>query len=109
MRTLRFLVTKDIIAEDPSCDFTGLFPGPDQRITAEFIFSPEWDNRIKVAAFYSVLDTEYPPQIIDEENRCMIPPEALNSPAFRMQVLGSYYGLAFETNKLTVYQRGGNT
>ena len=107
MRTLRFIVTANTIVEDPSCDFTGLFPAHDQFIAAEFVFSPEWDNRIKVAAFYSVLDTEYPPRIIDG-NRCMIPPEALNSPAFRIQVLGSYYGLAFETNKLTVYQRGGN-
>lgn len=108
MRTLRFIVTANTIVQDPSCDFTGLFPDPNQSLAAEFIFSPEWENRIKVAAFYSVLDTEYPPQIIDE-NRCMIPPAALNSPAFRIQVLGSYYGLPFETNKLTVYQRGGNT
>lgn len=107
MRTLRFLVTNDTISEDPTCDFTGLFPAPNQAIRAEFVFSPEWTDRIKVAAFYSVLNTEYPPQIINDENHCMIPPEALNSPAFRIQVLGSYYGLAFETNKLTVYQKGG--
>ena len=108
MRVLRFLVDNNTIVEDPSCDFTGLFPNPNQTIAAEFIFSHEWNNAFKVAAFYSVLDTEYPPQVIDE-NRCMIPPEALNSPAFRIQVLGSYYGYNLSTNHLTVYQRGGNT
>lgn len=107
MRTLRFIVSNNTITEDPSCDFTGLFPAPNQEIQAEFVFSPDWTDRIRVAAFYSVLGTEYPPQIIDE-NRCMIPPEALISPAFRIQVLGNYYGLTKTTNQLTVYQRGGN-
>lgn len=107
MRTLRFIVHNNTIVEDPSCDFTGLFPTPNQEIQAEFIFSNEWTDRVKVAAFYSVLGTEYPPQIIDE-NRCMIPPEALISPVFRIQILGNRYGLTTSTNTLTIYQRGGN-
>ena len=107
MRILKFIVESSTIMQDPSCNFDGLFPAPNQRITAEFIFSDNWTGVPKVAAFYSMLGAEYPPQIIDEENRCMIPPEALNSPAFRIQILGSNRRTIMSTNKLTVYQKGG--
>ena len=43
MRTLRFIVDNEIIKQDPSCDFTGLFPGKNPNIKAEFVFSDEWN------------------------------------------------------------------
>ncbi len=109
MRTLKFIVNQDTITPDPSCSFDGLFPAPNQEIQAEFRFSPDWTgtNIPKVAAFYSMLGTEYPPQIVDEENHCMIPPEALTLPTFKLQVLGNFRGKIVTTNTLTVYQKGG--
>ena len=75
MRTLRFIVDDESIIKDPSCDFTGLFPKTNYEIRAEFVFSPEWKSRVKVAAFWSMLDKEYHPQVLEEDNTCMIPKE----------------------------------
>ena len=107
MRTLRFIVDGDTIVKDPSCDFNGLFPGSNSNIRAEFVFSPEWRSRTKVAAFWSMLNTEYEPQLLDEDNTCLIPKEALDKPAFKVQILGKYRGRIFKTSTDTVYQRGG--
>ena len=107
LRTLKFNVNGQTISQDPSCDFSGLFPGANLEVQAEFTFSPEWKNRAKVVAFWSILDKEYPPQVLNDENVCQIPEEVLKRPAFKIQILGKYRGRTFKTDKLTVYQRGG--
>jgi hypothetical protein len=109
MRTLKFLINNNTLAQDPAASFDGLFPAPNQEIRAEFHCTEDWANTNipKVAAFYSMLGKEYPPQIIDEGNRCMIPPEALTLPAFKLQILGNIRGKIMTTNILTVYQKGG--
>jgi hypothetical protein len=107
MRTLKFIVDRNTLTQDPSCNFDGLFPAPNQEIRAEFHFSTDWTNVPKVVAFYSMLGKEYLPQIIDEDNHCMIPPEALNLPTFKLQILGNNRGKILTTNMLTVYQKGG--
>lgn len=107
MRTLRFIVDGKNIIEDPSCDFTGLFPGRNDHIRAEFIFSSEWENAIKVASFRSINDDEFPPQALEKDDSCIIPTEALNRVVFKIQVLGRYYTKSLRTNILKVYQRGG--
>ena len=108
MRTLKFIVEGSTIKQDPACNFNGLFPAPNQEIAAEFTFSENWTGLPKVAAFYSILGTEYAPQNISSKyNGCMITPEALNSPAFKLQILGYNRGNIISTNMLTVYQKGG--
>ena len=39
MRTLKFVVDKQIIKQNPDCDFSGLVPGTDGYLQAEFSFS----------------------------------------------------------------------
>ena len=107
MRVLKFIVTGKTLEQDPSCDFSGLFPEREDRIKAVFSFSKEWDRAIKVAAFVSVMGTEYTPQVLDDENSCFIPKEALNKPAFKIQILGRTAKTNLNTNSLTIYQRGG--
>lgn len=106
MRILRFIVNNDTITKDPSCDFTGLFPGSDLNVDAEFEFSKEWDGRVKVVAFWSMLGAEYPPQILDEFDTCHIPEEALVRPAFKVQIFGKSRKGLVQTNTVTIYQRG---
>ena len=108
MRTLKFIVDGSTIKADPACSFNGLFPGAEDYIRAEFYFSKEWKNSVKVGAFWSVMGNEYEPQVIKEDNSCMIPTEALKRSSFRVQVLGKRAGTKMQTNKLTVYQKGGN-
>lgn len=107
MRTLRFIVDGETITKDPSCDFNGLFPKTNSEICAEFVFSPEWKSRVKVAAFWSMLDKEYPPQVLEDDKTCMIPKKALARPAFKVQILGKHRGRTFKTNPIIIYQRGG--
>lgn len=107
MRVLRFIVNNNTIRQDPNCDFSGLFPGQEKEVMAEFEFSPEWKSGTKVAAFWSILGAEYPPQELIDGETCMIPIEALQRPAFKMQILGKHKGKRIETATITVYQSGG--
>lgn len=107
MRTLKFVVEGQNIRPDPSCNFDGLFPGAENQIRAEFSFSPEWKSGPKVAAFWSMMGSEYPPQELKDCKTCMIPSDALKRAAFNVQILGKRNGATVRTNKLTVYQKGG--
>ena len=107
MRTLNFIVDKQIIRQDPSCDFSGLIPGSEGYIQAKFSFSSEWINCTKVAAFYSLLGTEYEPQILKDGKTCIIPAEALKGRKFKIQVIGKDDELKLTTNKIVVNQNGG--
>lgn len=107
MRVLTFIVDGEKLRLDPECDCSGLFPGKEDEIEAEFVFSSEWDSMIKVAAFWSMLGKEYPPQILDSNDVCMIPQEALSKPVFKIQVIGKSRGNNFRTNTVSIYQRGG--
>ena len=106
MRTLKFLVNGEVVKQDPSCDFSGLFLDKNSEICAEFIFSSEWNDKIKVAAFWSMLDREYEPQALDN-NTCVIPVEAFSKASFKIQVLGIGGHERLTTNKLVVLQTGG--
>lgn len=106
MRTLRFIVDGQTVKQDPTCDFSGLFLNKDSGVCAEFIFSSEWNDKIKVAAFWSILDKEYEPQALDN-NTCIIPIEAFSKASFKIQVLGIGGHERLTTNKLVVLQTGG--
>lgn len=109
MRTLKFIIDKQIIKQDPSCDFSGLVPGSDGYLKAEFSFSKEWDGYVKVAAFYSRLGKEYDPQMLIDGKTCIIPAEALSKQIFKVQVQGRKNTKALTTNKVVVNQNGGAT
>lgn len=106
MRTLKFIVYDETVKPDPLCNFTGLFPGKNDNVQAEFEFSSAWVKADKVIAFWSVSGTEYEPQLLDEHNTCKIPVEALKRPVFKIQVIGRIKGMPMITNRLSVYQRG---
>lgn len=107
MRTLKFIVDKQVISLDPKCDFTGLYPGSSGYLQAKFIFSSEWLGTVKVAAFFSNLGKEYSPQLLGEDNTCMIPMEALEKRKFKVQIIGKDGNTKLTTNKVTVSQNGG--
>lgn len=107
MRTLKFIVDGQIVKLDPNCDFSNLVPGTSEYLKAEFSFSPEWDGRVKVAAFWSVLGKEYPPQLLKDGRECIIPEEALKRRKFKVQVIGKKDGSKLTTNRVEVNQNGG--
>lgn len=107
MRTLEFIIEEQSIRLDPDCDFDGLVPGTAGYLQAKFSFSPEWDDCVKVAAFFSNLGREFPPRVIDGYGICKIPLEALKQSIFKVQVIGQGKDKTLTTNKVKVYQRGG--
>lgn len=106
VRTLRFIINEQIITRDPNCSFDDLVPGTEGYLQAEFLFSPEWDGLVKVAAFYSSMKKEYQPQILKDGKTCMIPPEASKLSHFQVRVIGKKGGLKLTTNKVSVNQNG---
>lgn len=108
MRTLEFIVEGQSIRLNPDCDFDGLVPGTAGYLQAKFAFSPEWEDCVKVAAFFSNLGSEFPAQVIDRTGKCNIPAEALEKSIFKVQVIGRGNDKTLTTNKVKVYQRGGN-
>lgn len=107
MRTLKFIVDGQTIKPDPNCDFTGLIPGTDKYLQAEFDFSPAWDKCVKVVGFYSALGREYQPRILRDGKSCVIPKEALEKRVFKLKVVGKCDEYTVTTNKLAVGQNGG--
>lgn len=107
MRTLRFLVNEQILDKDPSCDFENLVPGSEGYLQAEFVFTPEWNGCAKVAAFYSTMGQEFPPQVLTDGYTCVIPSEACARQTFKVKVIGKKNETKLVTNKLAVSQTGG--
>ena len=110
MRILKFIVEGQSDKPDPTCDFGNLTPGTENFIQAQFSFSPEWNNCVKVAAFYSMLGAEYKPQSIGPNGVCKIPVEATKRQRFKLQIIGLNQNDKSRlcTNKVTVEQNGGN-
>lgn len=107
MRTLKFIVKGQMVEHDPSCDFTGLVPGTEGYLQAEFSFSSEWSGCKKVVGFYSNLGKEYEPRVLYDGKTCIIPAEALTKRVFKIQVFGKRGKFSICTNKVKVDQNGG--
>lgn len=108
MKTLNFIVNGQTITLDPECDIHDLIPRTNGYVRAKFTFSAEWDRCAKVAAFYSNLGKEYPPQVLKSGDVCDIPQEALKKSVIKVKVFGKRKDYTICTNKVTVHQKGGN-
>lgn len=106
MRVLKFIVNNQILEPDPKCDFSGLVPGTEDYLKAEFSFSSEWDNYSKVVSFMSLLGREYEPQMLTDGKSCIIPSEALKRRSFKLRVLGKKEKSKITTNYIAVHQKG---
>lgn len=107
MRTLKFIVDGQTIRQDPNCDFSGLVPGTEGYLKAEFAFSPEWNDCVKIATFHSLMGKEYTPQILTNGTYCHIPPEALKRKSFKVGIVGKKNELKMTTDRVVVTQNGG--
>lgn len=107
MKHLKLLVNNKLITCDPTCRNSGLYMGMTEPVKIQFDFSDDWNERVKVAAFWSVSGIEYDPQLILSDNTCIVPPEALQGTVFKVQVFGKLNGEKISTGKCSVYLRGG--
>ena len=106
MRVLKFIVEGQSIKPDPFCDFSGLVPGTEGYIQAEFSFSNEWRDYVKVVAFYSAMGKELTPKKLSDGRTCLIPREALQGRVFKLRVLGKKQDATMLTDKIAVKQKG---
>lgn len=103
MRTLRFIVDKQIIRKDAMCNFSGIVPGTEGYLEAEFNTSDEWNGCAMAAVFYRY-GKEYPAAVID--GKCTIPSEALKKLSFDVMLVGEKDGYRICTNREEVRQNG---
>lgn len=91
MRILEFEVEKQRLRKNPDCDFSNIVPGTSGYLKAVFHFnSPDWIGCKKAASFW-LDDREYP-VLLDNENSCIIPADALMGGRFEVSVLGMREG-----------------
>lgn len=102
MRTLEFTVDCQKVRKKSDCDFSGLIAGSIGFLRAKFHFSEEWKECRKAASFW-VKGQEYA-VLLDEDDSCMISPEALSSERFEVSVTGVRQGFKIVTNKTKVRQ-----
>lgn len=103
MRILRFNVDKQRITKEKDCDFSGIVAGSIGYLHAKFHFSTEWDEcTAKIARFW--IDEEEHSVILDSNNECEIPPEALTGRIFKVSVMGVAPSFRIDTNKTKVRQ-----
>lgn len=103
MRILRFIVEKQMIKQDPSCDFSGLVPGTEGYLQAVFTFDDTWKGCRKAAVFTRYGKT-YPVPL--KSNACLIPKTVLNSHYFQVSVVGVRDQYKITTSKTEVKQDG---
>lgn len=102
-RTLEFDVDKQRLTRNRECDFSGIVAGSVGYLRAKFNFPIRgWHGCTKAASFW-VEDKEYA-VLLDDENSCMIPSEALKGDKFSVSVMGAKTGYKIETNKVKVRQ-----
>ena len=105
MRTLKFIVTGQHIEKDPICDFSGLVPGTENYLQAEFVFSDEWAGRKKAATFWK-LGREFPAELHgDKIATCKIPRAAVSHIEFGVSVTRMEGKGFVRTNILTVERK----
>jgi hypothetical protein len=107
MRTLSFIVEKQIMKPDPNCDFSGLVRGSAGYLRASFSFSPEWNGCHKVVEFRRN-GRECEPQHLEDGRTCMIPAKALAGSTFDIRIMGQNGDFTLTTNRVIVNQDGGN-
>lgn len=107
MRTLKFIVSSQIVAPDPDCDMSNLVPGGKECIKLEFIFSKDWNGYTKVVEFTSALGKEYTPKMLTDGRSCIVPAEALSRRVFKIRVIGKQGEKKMVTNKFAIKQNGG--
>lgn len=103
MRLLKFNVDAQQLSKDPTCDFNNLVAGTRKYLRAQFTFSPEWHDCVKVASFWRG-GKEH--AVILQNDECEIDPEALVGTTFGVTVTGQRGDYRITTDKVTIRQRG---
>ena len=102
-RILEFNVEKQRLMKKKDCDFSNIVAGSVGYLRAKFYFSQdEWKGCKKAASFW-VDDQEYA-VLLDGNDICEIPPEALTVDKFAVSVTGARQNYQITTTKIKIKQ-----
>ena len=103
VRILKFVVNKQRLIKKRGCDFSHIVAGSVGYLHAKFEFATsDWDGCKKAASFW-VGDDEYA-ALLDEQNTCLIPEEALSGEEFKVSITGIKDNYKIGTTKVRVKQ-----
>lgn len=102
MRELRFQACGQRLKKQTDCDFSGLVAGSEGYLRAKFEFSSEWDGCKKAASFW--VDEQEHGALLDSDDSCIIPPEALTGELFQVSVVGMKTGYKINSTRTKVRQ-----
>lgn len=102
MRTLEFKVDGQRLKKQSDCDFSGLVAGSEGYLKAKFTFSDEWLGCKKAASFW-IGEREHG-ALLDSDDSCIIPPEALTGELFQVSVVGMKTGYKIDSTRTKVRQ-----
>lgn len=105
MRTLKFIISAQKLEKDQSCDFSGIVPGTSSYLFAEFSFSKEWTDTVKVAEFRKRRGVE-PISVPIINGQCEIPSEVLTGSKFFINMIGKNGSYKITTNECFIKQEG---
>lgn len=103
MRTLAYKVSDQQLS--PIGDHSNIVAGSKGYLKAKFEFNSEWDGCTKVASFFNN-GNEYA-SILDTDESCEIPGEALTSNSFEVSVEGRKPGYRILSKRIKERQIGG--
>ncbi len=103
MHRLFFNVNESELSMNPQSNRPGVSKSwvNNTDVLAEFTFSKEWDDTVKVAKFTRG-DTEFTPKVLDHGSVCTIPTEALDGNFFRLCIIGKSNSKEIKTNTIIV-------
>lgn len=104
MRTLKFNINGQLLEQDSKCDFDGIIIGTSNYLDAEFSFSDEWNDTVKVAEFRNHFNNETPISVPIKDNRCIVP-DVTDTIAWRVCVVGKRGNVKLTTNNVRVMQK----
>lgn len=104
MRTLEFVVNKQVLTKKEDCDFSNLVSGTKGYYQARFVFSGEWKKFKRVAVFRNREITRY--ELITN-GLCPIPDEITESMVYWVSVIGKSEEVTYPTNEVYISQKKG--
>lgn len=102
MRTLNFVLDGQRLMKDKDCDFSNIVAGSVGYLKAKFQFSSEWSGCRKAASFW--VGEEEHAVMINAQNECVIPSDALKNDSFKVSVTGMKDGYQITSSKIKIKQ-----
>lgn len=103
MRVLKFIVNGQSLQKDPNCDFSGIIRESIGYLVAEFSFDSAWEGCTIAASFWHFGEEH---AALVQNNRCMIPDEALRGFSVGVTLRGVKKGYSISTNRV-MFEQGG--